>query len=173
MHFVVEKINQMCAEIRSQLRIFGIKATDDQIISTIHYAEENCIYRLKQACLQEQLPLFENTCTSVSAYVEQIKSSWQRKIEETTLYPWENFLQELEQSIYNYTLALLYRCEWDQQLISHARSCNSIWQWALNTLSQQQQLEFFEQWGSMGHPYHPNFKAKIGMSAEGEVLHYS
>lgn len=172
MYFVVEKINQMCTEIQSQLRMFGINATDDQIISTINYAEENCIQRLKQACIQEQLPLLEHTCKTVSEYIERLKDSWQQKEKEAALYSWDSFLQELEQSIYNYTLALLYRYQWDQHLISCSQSYSGLWPWALNTLSQQQQLEFFEQWGSMGHPYHPNFKAKIGMSAE-EVLLYS
>ena len=137
MYFVVEKINQMCTKIQSQLRMFGINATDDQIISTINYAEENCIQRLKQACIQEQLPLLEHTCKTVSEYIEWLKDSWQQKEKEAALYSWDSFLQELEQSIYNYTLALLYRHQWDQHLISCSQSYSGLWPWVLNTLSQQ------------------------------------
>ncbi|WP_426759920.1 IucA/IucC family protein, partial [Pseudomonas aeruginosa] len=38
--------------------------------------------------------------------------------------------------------------------------------------NKQQILTFLEQWGCIGHPYHPNFRAKMGFIPE-EVIRYS
>jgi siderophore synthetase component len=78
---------------------------------------------------------------------------------------------ELENSIVNDALCLAYRQKWGQQLRL---------QWAdypyflsaLRATTDQNPLLILEQWGTIGHPWHPTYKTKLGLSAD-EVISLS
>lgn len=81
------------------------------------------------------------------------------------------FSQELDDSIRNNALTLAYREKWRRRLLEEM-SCagaENFWRWNIQRLSAQDLSIFWEQWGCVGHPFHPNKKSKIGLCPE-EVL---
>jgi D-ornithine---citrate ligase len=103
---------------------------------------------------------------------------------------WQLLLQELENSIANNALCLSYRDNWNQKLASQAQQDggDNFWLWlrnhsvthnsnyrnngTANNGAIQDMTLFFEQWGAVGHPYHPCSKTKLGLTAE-QVVQYS
>jgi len=76
----------------------------------------------------------------------------------------DRFKQELNNSQINEAMAICYRNQWNERLAT-AIGDNGFWQ----GLQQQYEFKqnpalFFEQWGAVGHPFHPTSKAKMGIS---------
>lgn len=79
---------------------------------------------------------------------------------------------EVNDSTKNDALTIAYRKNWNQEILQSAQkqNINELFQWAIK--NQTDPSLFFEQWGSVGHPYHPGSKTKLGFSTK-EVLSYS
>lgn len=82
-------------------------------------------------------------------------------------------IQEVENSAENDALCLGYRHSWAKQLraeisaVSGSSEQNFIA--ALHRMSAENPALLLEQWGTLGHPWHPGYKTKLGLTAE-EVM---
>jgi siderophore synthetase component len=87
---------------------------------------------------------------------------------------WQQLQQELNNSIANNALCLAHRQNWDHQLATqaHQQKADNFWLWIRSGAVAKDVALFFEQWGAVGHPYHPCTKTKLGLTSE-EVLQYS
>jgi siderophore synthetase component len=77
----------------------------------------------------------------------------------------EYFHKELSDSIRNQALALAYRKQWRQRLRAEMLKTGdkNFWHWNAQRVSTADLSIFWEQWGCVGHPFHPNKKSKIGL----------
>lgn len=80
--------------------------------------------------------------------------------------------KETNNSIQNHALTLAFREKWNKEIkkIIESENENFFYSWAIKNHSDSSL--FFEQWGSVGHPYHPGSKTKLGLSTK-EVLEFS
>ncbi|MBC3862126.1 IucA/IucC family siderophore biosynthesis protein [Undibacterium jejuense] len=83
---------------------------------------------------------------------------------------------ELENSVENDILCHQYRQEWSASLLKQILQAGQTSLWTTivndsNAITNHSAL-FFEQWGCIGHPFHPGHKSKTGLNAE-QVLAYS
>lgn len=76
-----------------------------------------------------------------------------------------NFHHELKDSTRNHALALAYRKQWRQSLLNQMSEAGhkNFWSWNIQRLCASDLSIFWEQWGCVGHPFHPNKKSKIGL----------
>ncbi|WP_439889061.1 IucA/IucC family protein [Pseudomonas sp. MBLB4123] len=75
---------------------------------------------------------------------------------------------ELDDSLYNDTLCLAYHQCWNRQL-QHGRphdTTDSLLARLLAGADQGNPTLLLEQWGTLGHPWHPNYKTKLGLGTE-------
>ncbi|AEE88108.1 siderophore biosynthesis protein [Francisella cf. novicida Fx1] len=86
---------------------------------------------------------------------------------------WQQFEYELDNSFENELSMNIYRGLRQKQLANIINSANylNLWQWLTTTMSKNQQLAFLEQWGAVGHIYHPGSKTKIGLSKFENILY--
>ncbi|EDO66054.1 ribosomal L29e protein family protein [Francisella tularensis subsp. holarctica FSC022] len=86
---------------------------------------------------------------------------------------WQQFEYELDNSFENELSMNIYRGLRQKQLANTINSANylNLWQWLTATMSKNQQLAFLEQWGAVGHIYHPSSKTKIGLSKFENILY--
>ncbi|MWY71041.1 IucA/IucC family siderophore biosynthesis protein [Francisella tularensis] len=86
---------------------------------------------------------------------------------------WQQFEYELDNSFENELSMNIYRGLRQKQLTNTINSANylNLWQWLTTTMSKNQQLAFLEQWGAVGHIYHPSSKTKIGLSKFENILY--
>ncbi|OCQ68600.1 rhizoferrin biosynthesis protein FslA [Francisella tularensis] len=86
---------------------------------------------------------------------------------------WQQFEYELDNSFENELSMNIYRGLRQKQLANTINSANylNLWQWLTTTMSKNQQLAFLEQWGAVGHIYHPSSKTKIGLSKFENILY--
>ncbi len=75
------------------------------------------------------------------------------------------FKLELNNSLTNEAMAICYRNQWNERLALSIGN-TGFWQ----GLQHQDEFKqnpalFFEQWGAVGHPFHPTTKAKLGISS--------
>ena len=75
---------------------------------------------------------------------------------------------ELDNSVDNDTLCLWYRVDWSRQLRMRAAGCGTFYEW-LRRGDEPNPALLLEQWGTLGHPWHPCSKTKLGLSSD-EVL---
>lgn len=163
-------------ELTNQLRFLlfeiGIGLSQQSVEFFITQAHRDCLNRLIKANKQENIVTKPLLSHQVHDYLDQFKQAWIEQEPGARFYPWQQLEQELNESIANQSLALAYRHQWQTSLKRQCSDHQNLWAWAVSTLLPHQQLSFFEQWGSIGHQYHPNFKAKIGLSRR-EVMQYS
>lgn len=66
-----------------------------------------------------------------------------------------NLCIEVDNSMFNDVICLAYHKKWNEDL-----SVIDLF----NTMSEYNRLIVLEQWGCMGHPWHPNYKTKLGLT---------
>ncbi|CAM2927208.1 IucA/IucC family protein [Legionella worsleiensis] len=138
----------------------------------IEMAYQDCFSRLQHAARSEQLIEHEYTLCSIHHYLDLLKTYQNTKHPAGLFDRWSGLREELEESILNQAFALVYRHHWQQTLNAQANEYPTLWAWLSAHFDQQQLLNFLEQWGCTGHPYHPNFRMKKGFTPQ-EVIHYS
>lgn len=78
----------------------------------------------------------------------------------------QRLICELNNSTENDTLCLNYRRIWSARLIADFRSEQECFVSALRHAKHINSGLLLEQWGTLGHPWHPTFKTKLGLSAD-------
>ena len=70
---------------------------------------------------------------------------------------------ELENSTVNDALCLAYRSGWAEELSASLRERHPHFLAALRASRHANAPLLLEQWGTLGHPWHPNYKTKLGL----------
>ena len=84
----------------------------------------------------------------------------------------ERLQAELRNSTENDTLCLAYRQSWARRLEQEIPMGEGMISWLQKKSGNNKGGErfngclFLEQWGTLGHPWHPNYKTKLGMSKQ-------
>lgn len=78
----------------------------------------------------------------------------------------QRLLCELNNSTENDILCLTYRRSWGRELVTSMRGGQALFIAALRESSHANPALLLEQWGTLGHPWHPTFKTKLGLSAD-------
>jgi siderophore synthetase component len=78
----------------------------------------------------------------------------------------ERLSEELENSLHNDLQCQTFRRHWGSQLRAQFRPHGETFLSALRTLQEPHSALLLEQWGCIGHPNHPTFKTKSGLSDE-------
>jgi len=78
--------------------------------------------------------------------------------------PLARLLGELDNSVDNDTLCLSHRSAWAPVLRRDAAGSESFFEWLRERFAGNPAL-LLEQWGTLGHPWHPCQKTKLGLSA--------
>jgi siderophore synthetase component len=81
----------------------------------------------------------------------------------------QRLVQELDNSLDNDVLCLSYRRTWARALRAEFGAAGEHFIAALRHGGHANPALLLEQWGTLGHPWHPTFKTKLGLSAD-EVL---
>jgi siderophore synthetase component len=82
----------------------------------------------------------------------------------------QRLIHELDNSVENEALCLGYRSAWAQELVAmvgQGRHTHFIA--ALRDSGMDNPALLLEQWGTIGHPWHPTYKTKLGLSAQDVV----
>ena len=79
----------------------------------------------------------------------------------------ERLAQELDDSFGNDTLCLAFHNGWTERLRTQigTEHRNNLLSWLRASPDHQNPTLLLEQWGTLGHPWHPNYKTKLGLSA--------
>lgn len=164
------------SELSNQLRFLlfetGIAVSSSQMDYYITKAHRETLNRLQQSALDEGLLNTPLPSHHALDFLDQLQENLRQRQASSRFYHWQRLQTEIQESIANQALALAYRDRWDLRLQQQCRSHGSLWGWLCDSQSPHQIWTFLEQWGSVGHPSHPNFRAKIGFSRR-EVLQYS
>ncbi|APC17944.1 siderophore synthetase [Pseudomonas frederiksbergensis] len=82
--------------------------------------------------------------------------------------------EELDDSFCNATLCQAFHHGWSRQLREQFKLADddNLLTWLKGTSSQPNPTSVLEQWGTLGHPWHPNYKTKLGLSPT-EVIAFS
>ncbi|MGH8808859.1 MAG: IucA/IucC family protein, partial [Noviherbaspirillum sp.] len=78
-------------------------------------------------------------------------------------------IRELENSMDNDALCLNYRRTWAPQLMAALGREQSSFIAAVRNATHSNPALLLEQWGTLGHPWHPTYKTKLGLTAD-EVI---
>jgi siderophore synthetase component len=80
---------------------------------------------------------------------------------------------EVADAMRNDALCRAYRADWNDRLRGSVRAArkSGFWDWLRDRPDRQNQTILLEQWGAVGHPYHPTHKTRVGMTPA-EVLTY-
>lgn len=78
----------------------------------------------------------------------------------------QRFAEELDNSLDNDLLCLSYRQDWAGRLAVRFPDDGDGFLAALRASDRENPALLLEQWGTLGHPSHPNYKTKIGLSAQ-------
>ena len=164
--------HELSHQLRFLLFEIGIGLPQSAINHFITRAHRDCLQRLQQAALKEQLI----HATIASHHAHDFLDLLQHKIKPvqpaSVFYQWQSLRREVDESIANEALAIAYRQTWSADLKQAAKGQTSFWVWLNEHYGSQELLEFLEQWGSIGHPNHPVFRSKIGFNRR-EVIQYS
>jgi len=91
----------------------------------------------------------------------------EREISQSPSNDAQQVTEELANSIENHALSLAFRERWRDRLMDQMKRSNSANFWSyLCKLPAQQGLVLLEQWGCVGHPFHPNHKSKMGLTLQ-------
>ncbi|WP_028383777.1 IucA/IucC family protein [Legionella moravica] len=172
---MIVKVN-MYQEINHPLHTLliekGLHHAPEKLDTFIETAYQDCFSRLQHAALSEHLIDRNFPVCSIHHYLNVLKNQ-QKTANQLDLFDrWSGLEQELEESILNEAFALVYRHHWQQTLKIRARNHPTLWAWLMEHYDRQGVMDFLEQWGCTGHPYHPNFRVKKGFSSN-EVIRYS
>ncbi len=169
MILVNSQFNELNGQLRSLLLDRGFNFSLKQIQRFLLISYQQCLNRLQRAALSEGL--IDKTVSShtIPNYLELLKSYSNKQSRQ--FKHWHSLHIELNESIANQTLALAYQYQWHKTIRQKAEKYSNLWSW-LKRFNQHELLNFLEQWGCTGHPYHPNFRAKIGFNRK-EIVQYS
>jgi siderophore synthetase component len=78
----------------------------------------------------------------------------------------QRLVHELDNSLANDVLCLSYRRTWAQALRASLGTADVHFIAALRKSGHANPALLLEQWGTLGHPWHPTFKTKLGLSAD-------
>lgn len=83
----------------------------------------------------------------------------------------EQLKRELDDSFCNDSLCLAFHDNWNARLLKHASDAHThgLLQWLGSPDAPCNPTQLLEQWGTLGHPWHPGYKAKLGMDTR-EVI---
>lgn len=83
----------------------------------------------------------------------------------------EQLKRELDDSFRNDSLCLAFHDNWNARLLKQTRDAHtdSLLQWLRSPDAPRNPTQLLEQWGTLGHPWHPGYKAKLGMDTR-EVI---
>lgn len=81
----------------------------------------------------------------------------------------QRLIEELDNSLGNDLLCLRYRQSWVPRLVDAFGSGHEHFIAALRRSAHANPALLLEQWGTLGHPWHPTFKTKLGLPPE-EVM---
>ena len=84
----------------------------------------------------------------------------------------QRLMHELDNSVENDALCLNYRRNWAQQLVAQIGADQPCFISAVRNSALPNPALLLEQWGTLGHPWHPTYKTKLGLSAH-EVIAFS
>lgn len=84
----------------------------------------------------------------------------------------QRLLAEIDNSVANDALSLEYRRGWRARLATRFGGSDTNFIAALRESDEPNPALLLEQWGALGHPWHPNHKTKLGLTAE-EVIAWS
>ncbi|WP_300657173.1 IucA/IucC family siderophore biosynthesis protein [Pseudomonas sp.] len=73
--------------------------------------------------------------------------------------------RELDDSLRNDSLCLAYHHNWNRQQRHELGSVDGLLAWLQAGACPDNPTLLLEQWGTLGHPWHPNYKTKLGLSA--------
>jgi D-ornithine---citrate ligase len=78
----------------------------------------------------------------------------------------DRLTEELDDSFCNATLCQAFHHGWSRQLREQFKLADddNLLTWLKGTSSHQNPTSLLEQWGTLGHPWHPNYKTKLGLS---------
>ncbi|MGQ3891837.1 IucA/IucC family protein [Legionella sp. CNM-4043-24] len=163
--------DEMSHQLRFMLFEIGLGLSQASVERYINQAHRSSLQRLQQAALDENLIDRPIASHHVHDYIDQLQQ--RLKLASKHIFSrWERLQDELNESIANEAMALAWRERWQSDLAGQARGAFRFWDWLLHHHSTAELLLFLEQWGSAGHPTHPNFRAKMGFNRR-EVLQYS
>ncbi|WP_131782584.1 IucA/IucC family protein [Legionella gresilensis] len=162
---------ELIHQLRFLLFEIGIGLPQQAIKAVIDDTHKSCLARLQYAAIKEKLIDKNFYSYHVSDFTQQLQLNLSILKPESRFYRWELLEKELNESIANEAMAIIYRKRWQAELIKQMQGERSFWAW-LTKQESKYTLSFLEQWGCVGHPYHPNFRAKMGFSRR-EVLQYS
>ncbi|MCW8443449.1 IucA/IucC family siderophore biosynthesis protein [Fluoribacter gormanii] len=163
-------VNELNYQLRSLLTNNDFPISSKQMGHCIVASYQQCFNRLRRSAISEGLIDKKVSSQSITAYLDLLKVYSQKQ--KTHFKYWHSLHEELNESIVNQALALAYQYQWHKKIRQQAKGYASLWSWLIEHCGQQQILNFLEQWGCMGHPSHPNFRAKIGFNRN-EVVQYS
>lgn len=150
----------------------GLSCSQKEFDVFLSIAYQQCVTRLQHAALCERLIDKKSAPCSLQQYLKVLKNYQQKQNQPGLFNRWSSLELELEESIANQALASAYHQYWQQTLKSQAKSHRSLWSWLIEHHDRQYIMMFLEQWGCMGHPYHPNFRVKKGFNTD-EIIKYS
>ncbi|KTD64740.1 IucA/IucC family protein [Legionella spiritensis] len=164
--------HELSHHLRFLLFEIGIGLPQSAVEHFITRVHHDCLLRLQQAALTEQL--IEHPIASHHAhdFLEQLQAKMAKSRPGSVFYQWQSLQKELNESIANEALALAYRQRWQESILHQAAPFGSMWQWMSQQYNAQETVELLEQWGCTGHPHHPNFRCKSGFSRR-EIMQYS
>ncbi|KGP64332.1 siderophore biosynthesis protein [Legionella norrlandica] len=164
--------HELSHQLRFLLFEIGIGLPQNSIDYFITLAHKNTLERLQQTALAEKLISSTIASHHIHDFIDQLQIRLKNSMPESQFFQWNKIRKELDESIANEALAQAYKQNWNIQLRNEATQYNNFWDWVNHELSSYQSLLFLEQWGCVGHPYHPAFRAKMGFTRR-EVLQNS
>lgn len=162
--------NKLSDQLSSLLFEMDFSVTPKQMKRFLLDSYKQCFYRLQRAAIAEGLIHSHINSQSIDSYLALLQLH--SKTTKNNFKNWHLLQEELNESIANQAMALAYQHQWHKKIKQKAKSYTSLWSWLIDQFEQQNMLGFLEQWGCMGHPSHPNFRAKIGFNRK-EVAIYS
>ncbi len=167
---ILNAINGATQKVRLLLFEFGLDLSPLEIDFFISKARRDTVAKLDIAARRENLINKRIKAYCPDSYLAELKAHCISQNPSAHFWQWQQLAQELAASVTNLALQYAYQYQWDKEL--RQSSQKSLWHWARHQQSVGERTVFFEQWGSDGHPYHPNAKAKMGFSAR-EAMSYS
>ncbi|HHF7348393.1 TPA: IucA/IucC family protein [Legionella feeleii] len=163
-------------ELSHQLRFLlfevGIGLPQRAIEHYISLAHRQCLQRLQQTAMMEGLMAEPVVSHHVHDFLTQLQAKLKTNQPASAFFHWQRLRDELDESIANDAMAQAYHQHWQAGLKQQAKGYASFWMWLSNEQNCQDTIQLLEQWGCLGHPSQPHFRAKIGFSRR-EVLQYS
>ncbi|WP_019215897.1 IucA/IucC family protein [Legionella tunisiensis] len=163
-------------ELSHQLRFLlfevGIGLPQRAIEHFISFAHRQCLQRLQQAVIKEGLVVEPIVSHHVHDFLDQLQAKLKTNQPASAFFHWQRLRDNLDESIANEAMAQAYHQRWQAELKRQAKDYTSFWMWLGAEHHRQDAVQLLEQWGCLGHPYHPHFRAKMGFSRR-EVLQYS